>query len=319
MIGARGQRGFTLIELVVGMALSLIVITAAMSLLVILLNENRSDAFRDDAQADAQIMIDRLSRELRNAAAPTAGSGYLLEKATDYDLVFQSVSAGAGETAPAGNPTNQMRVRYCLDGNLTLWRQTETPSVLATNPTSPTTGACPSPDPLWVTSTSGSPCCVALANVTNTINGSNPRRVFTYGPIGWQTTSDIRQVQVSLLIDRNPGHVPGATRITSGIYLRNDLAAPTASFTATLTGAPSSRTVQLNGSSATDPQGQALSYQWYTGSGCVGSNKLPGGITQQYTAGPYDPAQTTSQTFSLQVTNTGGLSNCSPSQTVAIQ
>ena len=139
MTRVRDQRGFTLIEMIVGMSLSLIVISAAMYLLIALLNDNRSFAFRDDAQADAQTMVERLGRELRSAASPSAGSAGLLEKATSDDVVFQTVSAG--QVYP-NNPTNQMRVRYCLDGNLTLWRQSQTWSS-STAPSVPSTSALP--------------------------------------------------------------------------------------------------------------------------------------------------------------------------------
>ena len=311
MMSARDQSGFTLIELVVGMALSLVVIGAAMSLLIAVLNDNRSFAFRDDAQADSQIMVERLSRELRSAASPSAGAAGLLEKATSYDLVFQTVSADAGQTAPAGNPTNQMRVRYCLDGNQTLWRQSETPSSLASNPLVPTGTACPSTDSQWLTSTGGAPCCVALQNVANPTGSQSIHPLFSYGP---STGSQIKQVQVDLYVNRNPGHLPGPAQLTSGIYLRNGLAPPVADFIPTLI--TTTHSVQLNGSPASDPQGQALSYQWYLGQGCLASGAISGATATQYTAGPFTPG--TSQYFSLQVTNTGGLTGCT-SQSVAIQ
>ena len=128
---------------------------------------------------------------------------------------------------------------------------------------------------------------VALNNVTNEIGGGTTRPLFAYGPTGWTSTSQIKQVQVSLYVDRNPGHLPGATQLTSGIYLRNEPAAPVADFTPTLiTVTPRTRNVQLNGSAASDPQGQALSYQWYSGAACPTSGLISGATTQQYTAGP---------------------------------
>ena len=34
-----------------------------------------------------------------------------------------------------------------------------------------------------------------------------------------------------MYVDKNPGKLPGPTELTSGIYLRNNLQAPTAAFT----------------------------------------------------------------------------------------
>ena len=236
-------------------------------------------------------------------ASPSSGSAGLLQQALPYDLVFQTVSAGQA----TGNPGNQMWVRYCLDTNQTLWRQT---SLASTTSAMPDTSACPSTSGSWVTS-SGAPCCVELNDVANG-TGSNPtRQLFTYGPPGWTSANQIKQVQVNLYVDRNPGHLPGPTVLTSGIYLRNELSSPVASFTPTVTG----HDVQLNGSASSDPNGQALTYQWYSGTGCSSGNAIAGATTQQYDAGSW---ATGNQAFSLKVTNTGGLTSCA-TQTVTIQ
>lgn len=315
MRSAREEHGFTLIEMLVGMSMSLIVMGAITFVLTSYLNNYRYDRFRDDAQQDAQVMIVRLSRELRSAASPSAGSAGLLEKATAYDLVFQTVSAGQVFT---GNPTNQMRVRYCLGANNTLWRQTET-WTSSTAPAVPDTSLCPSTSSSWVTASGGSPCCVTLSDITNEIGGDTTRPLFTYGPSGWTSTSQIQSVEVSLYIDRNPGHFPGPTQLTSGIFLRNTLAPPAASFTYTETAVGSNtRDIQLNGSPASDPNGQALTYQWYSGSGATcpsPTGAISGATTQQYDAGHFSTG--TNQTFALVVTDTGGLTSCA-TQTIAV-
>jgi prepilin-type N-terminal cleavage/methylation domain-containing protein len=318
MMHASDQRGFTLIELLVAMAISMIVMASAVTILIVVLNDSRYDNLRDGAQTDAQTMVDRLSRELRSATAPSAGSAGLLAKATSYGIAFETVNAAPG-SAPSSNPANQIWVRYCLDGNETLWRQSTTPS--ATTAAVPDTSACPSTSSAWVT-TAGRPCCVELNDVTNEIGGDTTRPLFTFGPSGWSGVSQINSVQVNLYVDKNPGHLPGATELTSGIFLRNELASPIANFSAAQTANQQGADVQLNGSLSSDPNGQVLSYQWYKGVPCPAppssapsSGAIPGATTQVYDAGQF-PAGS-QQLFALAVTNTGGLTNCN-SQQVAI-
>lgn len=167
----------------------------------------------------------------------------------------------------------------------------------------------------------GSPCCISLNDVTNEIGGDT-RSLFTFGPSGWASTYDINAVQVHLYVDKNPGHQPGPTELTSGIYLRNELAPPTARFTAVPTPNQQGADVMLNGSPSSDPNGQVLSYQWYEGVSCPtppasapSSGAISGATSQVYDAGQF-PAPS-KPTFALAVTNTGGLTNCT-SQVVAI-
>jgi prepilin-type N-terminal cleavage/methylation domain-containing protein len=319
MMHARDQRGFTLVELVVAMAISLIVMASAVTILTVILNDNRYDNMRDNAQADAQTMVDRLSRELRSASVPSAGGAGVFAQATSYDIAFQTVNVAPG-TALQSNLANQIWVRYCLGANNTLWRQSTTPQT--TTPAVPDTSACPSTSNAWVTAGS-SPCCVELKDVTNEIGGDTTRPLFTFGPSGWAGISQISSVQVNLYVDKNPGHQPGPTELTTGVYLRNELAAPTAKFTPILTANQQGADVMLNGSPSSDPNGQVLSYQWYKGVSCPTppsspptSGAISGATTQVYDAGQF-PASPPQQTFALAVTNSGGLTNCT-SQSVTI-
>jgi len=314
---AMDSRGFTLVEMLVAMLMTTIMMGSVVYLFTSFIDDNRYDAFRDDAQANAQVMIDRMSRDIRSAASPTAGSSGLLAKAGSYDIAFEAVNATPG-TAPSGNPANQMWVRYCLDSNNTLWRQTTTPS--STTSSLPSTSSCPSTSNAWVQESGGTPCCQELNDVTNEIGGDTTRPLFTYGPSSESSLSQINSVEVNMWVDKNPGHLPGDTELTSGIYLRNELGPPQANFTVSYTQISGGADVQLDGSTSTDPNGQVLSYVWYNGVTCPSSGGAPtsgaisGATTQEYDAGDFPAGN---QTFALVVTNTGGLSNCA-SQSVTV-
>jgi prepilin-type N-terminal cleavage/methylation domain-containing protein len=308
MMRARGEHGFTLIELLVSMALSLIVIGSVVSIMTVFLKDSNYDQLRDQAQNDSRTMVDRMSRELRSAVSVSTGSSGLLERANPYDLIFETVNPS---TVYGGqNSYNQYRVRYCLDSNQTLWRQTETWTT-STPPAVPASTACPDTSSSDFIQSSGSPCCVELTDVTNEIGGDTTRPLFTYGPTGWTSTSQIQEVQVNVITDLNPGHLPGPSpQLTTGIFLRNENSPPQLpdfSVTWTATGA-NTRDVVLNGSAASDPNGQTLLYQWYNGGTCSSpSNPLSPGGTQVYDAGTYS---TGSQTFVLVITDTQGLTAC---------
>jgi prepilin-type N-terminal cleavage/methylation domain-containing protein len=330
MTAAAEERGFTLIEMLVAMIISTIVMGSVVTILTVFLNDNRYDQYRDSATSHAQIMVDRLSRELRSAASPTVPSAGLLADAGPYDVGFQSVNPTAG-TPSSSNPTNQIWVRYCLGANNTLWRQSTTvssstsafPDPLTTFNGTPSTfngnqvdaSACPSTSSNWITAANGTPCCIEQTDVVNEIGGDN-RPLFTYGPSGYSGNSQIKSVEIDMYVDQNPGHRPGPTHLTSGVFLRNDLAPPVSQFVVDKTDLQGGGAdITLDGSLSSDPNGQVLSYQWFQGSSCSSpSVALTGGTTQQFNAGDVPNGN---YTYSLLVTNTGGLTNCS-SQTVAV-
>jgi prepilin-type N-terminal cleavage/methylation domain-containing protein len=310
MTRATGQSGFTLVEMLVGIVITLLVFGTVLTIFETFLRDTNTDTLRNEAQDAARTAIDRMSRQLRNVAAPTAGSAGALELAGPYGVVFQTVNAGA---PPVGsqNATNQMRVRYCVNdtnpSNESLYLQTQNWSS-ASAPAIPSTSTCPGPTtgspPVWTTSQ------LLLANVTNESHGQD-RPMFIYDPLGETSPQQINGVEVNLYVDPNPVAYPGETDITSAIYLRNGLVPPVANF---VVSEPNGH-MQLNASAAYDPNGQALSYQWYQGGTCpTPTGAISGATTQFYDAGTnFTHGQ--SYTFTLVVTDTAGLSNCA-SQTV---
>ena len=306
----RSQRGMTLVEMLVGMTLSLILFGAVVGLLEVFMRSNTVDQNRNEIQDRARSGVNILTRQLRNVAAPSAGQAGALELAGPYDLIFQTVDSS--NTWGGSNASNQIRVRYCLStiatgastSNAILYRQTQTWTA-ASAPAMPSTSSCPGTG--WSTTNPGD--YQVVDHVTNEINSQN-RPVFTYAPIGATGSSQINDVEVDLFLDPNPGKPPGETELKTGIYLRNDFAAPIASFYVTQ---PNGQ-IQLDASSSTDPNGQALSYQW-----AVNGSAVSGATTQQWIAGTDSTNFTkgSTYTFTLTVTSTGGLST-STSQSVTI-
>jgi hypothetical protein len=98
------------------------------------------------------------------------------------------------------------------------------------------------------------------------------------------------------------------TRLSSGVFLRNQDVPPTAGFTAT----KGTNSITLDGSVSSSPQGSPLTYVWYDG-----QQKIGPGIVFNY-AGTGNPLVLTSgaHTISLKVYDPAGVEGDAPAQTV---
>jgi len=306
------ERGFTLVELLVGISIAIPVLIGITTVLI----NYQQDAARTERQTSAQdrarVAIDRLVRQLRNVASSRTNPT-LIETASPYDMTFQTVGAANGS-----NTSGITRVRYCIPAdaspgtaaNQVLIAQTESwssPTVPA-NPWAPTGSvypACPySPTP----PTGATISTNRLAEkVMNRRAGANrPAFTFTYGAAG--NVSTITGVGVELFVDADPNRTPAETSLRSSAFLRNQNQLPVASFTATPTG---SGHVLLNAGGSSDADGSSLTYTW--------TNVTGGGNTALASTGFYDwmPGAGT-YSVKLTVTDPGGLS-ASQTQTVTVQ
>jgi prepilin-type N-terminal cleavage/methylation domain-containing protein len=303
MTFVRSQQGFTLIEVLVTMALSMVVFGATLSVLDVFQKNNRFDQLRLETQDNARNTIDRLSRELRNVAAPSPSYLGALELAEPNSLTFETIDSThvwGGE-----NSANAIRVRYCLDdsnpSNEVLWREAMSWTGKEAPPL-PTTTTCPDLNPSdWNSSTQ------VVQHLTNRIGGQTTRPLFTYGPTGMSEVSKIVSVEPTIYLDLNPGGHPGETQLTSSVSLRNANRQPTVAFTAVERGKGQ---IILNASESSDPGGLALTYKWWDNSTLLNTT------AQKYETGELTKGSL--QTFKLEVTNPGGLSN-SAEKTVEIQ
>jgi prepilin-type N-terminal cleavage/methylation domain-containing protein len=267
------EKGFSLIELLVGMTLFVVILSAVLLTYNTLEANSKVANDRNDSQERARHELDLLSKELRNLASPTPEQPQAVDKATSYDIVFQTVDPTA---PPSGtlNTANVRRVRYCLDSsnpaNEVLWTQWQTWTTVGA-PSSPSTVSCP--DGAWGAANRRQ----VTTNVTNRISGQD-RPLFSFNT---SVATDVNSIHTDLYIDLTPGANPSETHLTTGVFLRNQNRKPTAAFTATP--GPSGRLVVLNGAGSEDPEGSPLTYRWYdvTGTGTPNdsTNKIGDGIT----------------------------------------
>ena len=298
MMNVRDEQGFTLVEVLVAVVMTVVVFGAALTALIAFQHNTTNGILRNEAQDHARNALDRLARGLRSVAAPTTKFSGALEEAAPYSITFQTIDSE--KTAGGSNTTNAMRVRYCLNDstptNEVLWQQVERWTT-AEAPTLVSSSECPDRTAgRWDASSR------LASNITNRIGGQN-RAAFTYSA---GSTPQIVAVESKLYIDLKPGSQPGESELTTATSLRNANRPPIVSFTATKINGRNR--VLLNGSESRDPEGLALTYKWKEGSTVLPST------AQQYETGELSAG---SHTFTLEVTDPGGLAS-STSQTVSI-
>src|SRR4051794_5114206 len=292
---ARSEAGFTPVEVLLAALLSGVVFMATMDALGAFQRANATDVLRNEASDNARNTTDRLARQLRNVAAPSAGYLGALEEAEPYSITFQTIDT---QSPPKGsaNATNAMRARYCLNDSTpskeVVWMQLKRWTSATPSPEkAPAKTACPDTNKGdWESSQQ-------MASYVTNRNGGQARPLFTYGPSGASGLSQITTVETQIYIDVLPGQRPGETQQTTTIELRNANRQPAAAFSATEINGH----VVLDASSSEDPDGLALTYRWFengkeltTTSQKYETAKLPEGTTRIY---------------KLEVTDPGGLAN----------
>lgn len=287
-----GERGeFSLIGVLVASVLFVTVLGATLSLYNGLQSSSAGRVQRADVQDRARTAADRLARELRNLASPTPDQPEAVDLAGPFDLVFKTVDANG----PNGglNAANVRRVRYCLNTsdpkNGKLYVQTQTWTTL-TAPAVPSTTSCPGTG--WESEQ------VLADAIVNRYAGQS-RAFFTYDATA---VADVAAVHADLFLDSDPEHTPLETRLTTGVFLRNQNRRPSAAFTAT----PTAQGIVLNGSGSADPEGETLSYVWYDGATKIGTGIV---TTYQVAAG-------TTHSLQLKVFDAAGLEGASTTQQV---
>ncbi len=303
----RREDGFTMVELLLVCVISLIVFGATLTAWLSVVNANSAaDRQRDNVET-ARLAMDRATRQLRNLANPTVNSTTTIDRATDYDLIFQT-------SDPA-----KTWVRYCLapsgGGSSVLWEAESSKPVNAQM-----RAGCPGatgagPPQGWEKARQ------VVSGVTNQAGGVD-RNIFNYRcavgapstcPVNDTEYTKITTIGIDLWVDARPGDTASEMHVSSGVYLRNQNEAPTAAASVAPVGP---RRVLLNGGGSSDPEGRTLEYFWFdknpstlpelTSTAC--STPFPSAVWQGVTFNKFFPTGVASpQTYYLVVRDPGCL------------
>jgi prepilin-type N-terminal cleavage/methylation domain-containing protein len=249
-----GERGFTLVELLVAMTMSLALLGATLFTYNHLYQAAHDNDARTDTADVARNALDLQARQLRNLARRV--SSPVIDTLSSYDLIFQT------------SEPSRTWVRYCLDTTLPastdrgrLWTAdlAVAGAAAATTVSGPMRTGCPGSG--WTTTR------VVADHVTNRRAGQD-RPLFAYGCTSGTSCStsaasydQVVKIGTLLIVDTTPGTRTPELRVQSGVYLRNQNQAPVASFVTTPSSA--SRTVVFNASGSSDFEGRTLDYYWF--------------------------------------------------------
>jgi type II secretory pathway pseudopilin PulG len=311
----RQESGFTLIELLVAASLMMVVLTATLNAMDRTASIQRKTEKSNDAQETVRVALDRIAQQLRNLASPTSSTVKTIDAATSYDLIFQT-------TDP-----NKQWVRYCLaDGTNDpstfsgfaastaarerIWYQTPNSTFLALSPqklpsqVAGMTGTCPAA-PAAAGTAGWATAKVVASRITNK-NGAD-RPLFTTNQSGTDTSS-ITNIRTDMYGQFGTGlNDPRETRISTGVYLRNQNQAPTANIQYTRGTGANIRSYQLNGTLSSDPEQRTMtSFLWYKGTPATAvatTAKLPGCAT------PTDQTKTTGSSETWTCIGSGAILN----------
>jgi prepilin-type N-terminal cleavage/methylation domain-containing protein len=249
------ERGFTLPELLVGMTITLIVLSASLTTFENYTRAEGDNDKRNDTTEVARNALDIQARQLRNLAKRVASP--VIDTLAPYDLIFQT-------SDPA-----KTWVRYCLD-TTTAPASTERARLWTAELAVPSAGT-----PVTITSAMRSGCPgagwtttqVVADYITNKRTGTD-RAMFQYTCSAGTTCTaspatydQVVSITNRLLVDTTPGRDAPELNVISSVFLRNQNQAPVATFA--WTRASTSRTITLNAAGSSDYEGRTLDYYWF--------------------------------------------------------
>lgn len=198
---ARGEAGFSIIELMIAMAVTLVVMTAATTLLSSSLKVRVRENQKSDALADAQRAINIMSRDIANAGFGMDFNGIVLADSSQTAIRIRSNSCNNSSCNPAATSDQDEDVLYVLQGSNAIVRY----------------------------DAASTPATVSLASRINTLQFSyydysiNSAGVLvTSGPNTAPTANTGRvRITVSVTLDAVGNQPAAQVQLTSDVTLRN--------------------------------------------------------------------------------------------------
>jgi type II secretory pathway pseudopilin PulG len=120
--GRRGEAGFSLIELMVGLGVTLVIMVVASQLLSMSMFVRQRENQRSEAVADVQRALQAMSREIANAGLGMSNNGLMVEDSDDSGIRIRSnLNAFCGATSACDNDTSDAGedIVYTLINNTT--------------------------------------------------------------------------------------------------------------------------------------------------------------------------------------------------------
>ncbi|MBK6750356.1 MAG: prepilin-type N-terminal cleavage/methylation domain-containing protein [Pyrinomonadaceae bacterium] len=110
-----GMAGFSLIELIVAMVLTLIIMGIAVVTFSTTLGRREREASRTDALTSAQAALNIMSREIGNSGYGLTTNGLVLADCTDKRLHFRANTVNAGNSMSTNSPGEDVTFYYDTD------------------------------------------------------------------------------------------------------------------------------------------------------------------------------------------------------------
>jgi len=262
-VSLRDEQGFTLVELLVAITISLVLLSATLVTFENVFRAQHVNDARIDSAERARVALDVQARQLRNLAK-RLNNQPVIDTVSSYDLIFQT-----------SDPTRTW-VRYCLNTSTApasiargrLWSaELSLPVAAAGTPGSAAMKAsCPGP-----TGVGGWTKTRVVADFVTNRRSPLERPLFTYtctsgssACMSSPTTYDqLVNISAQTIVDTTPGRGAPELRVATGVYLRNQNQAPAAAFVWTIVPHGTLWTVGLNASGSTDFEGRTLNYYWF--------------------------------------------------------
>ena len=231
----RGQRGITLVELLIGLVIMSIISTMVLMGWFSLTSSYSYSVSSNNSRDMARQSLARMARELRDAERNQTVAGPQIARARARWVEFYTTFNEAGNTSPSLAPH---LVMYRLYSNGELWRFEDRNENNVIDDVSVGTTSEPWPNNPWslTEQTVGEGGTLLLEHVVNEVvpSAANPTPLFRYSYYGSDGSlvqdnnvygddnrSKIVSVEIHLLVDLNPQHSPIYADLQTTAQLRN--------------------------------------------------------------------------------------------------